>query len=99
MPAIYRLIRATGGSARLGGDELARTPPFRGATGTLPLSGWLGASLTGLDGSELGAIQLFDKPTGAFTLDDESALVHLAQMASAAVERTRLYRERAAEGS
>jgi hypothetical protein len=99
LPAIYRLIRATGGSARLGGDELARTPPFRGATGTLPLSGWLGASLTGLDGSELGAIQLFDKPTGAFTLDDESALVHLAQMASAAVERTRLYRERAAEGS
>jgi GAF domain-containing protein len=30
-------------------------------------------------------------------VDDESALVHLAQMASAAVERARLYHERAAE--
>jgi hypothetical protein len=98
LPAIYRLIRASGGSARVAGDELARTSLFHVAAGARPLEGWLAASLTALDGSELGAIQLFDKRTGAFTRDDESALVHLAQMASAAVERARLYRERGAEG-
>jgi GAF domain-containing protein len=96
--AIYRLIRASGGSARLAGDELARTPLFHVAAGARPLRGWVAASLTALDGTELGAIQLFDKRAGAFTRDDESALVHLAQMASAAVERARLYRERGAEG-
>ena len=67
----------------------------KAAAGARPLRGWLAASLTALDGSELGAIQLFDKRAGTFTVDDESALVHLAQMASAAVERARLYRERA----
>jgi hypothetical protein len=98
LPAVYRLIRASGGSARLGGDDLARTPLFRVAAGARPLRGWLAALLTALDGSELGAIQLFDKRAGAFTVDDESALVHLAQMASAAVERARLYHEQAADG-
>ena len=96
--AIYRLIDASGGSVRLGGDELARTPLFRVAAGARPLRGWLAASLTALDGTELGAIQLFDKRAGVFTRDDESALVHLAQMASAAVERTQLYHRRGAEG-
>ena len=94
---IYRLIRASGGSARLAGDALARTPLFRVAAGARPLRGWLAASLTALDGRELGAIQLFDKRAGAFSGDDESALVHLAQMASAAIERARLYHERGAE--
>ena len=98
LPAIYRLIRASGGSGRLGGDELARTPLFHVTTGARPLRGWVAASLTALDGTDLGAIQLFDKRAGAFTRDDESALVHLAQMASAAVERARLYHERGAEG-
>jgi GAF domain-containing protein len=96
LPAVYRLIRASGGSARLTGDELVRSPLFRAADGSRLLRGWLGASLTALDGSELGAIQLFDKRAAAFTVDDESALVHLAQMASAAVERARLYHGRAA---
>ena len=56
--------------------------------------GWLGASLTALDGGELGAIQVFDKQEGDFTGDDEAALVHLAQMVSAAVERARSYQAR-----
>ena len=50
-------------------------------------------ALTALDGSELGAIQLFDKQDGSFTESDEAILIHLAQMASAAVERARLYQE------
>ena len=57
-----------------------------------PLRGWLGASLSALDGSQLGAVQCFDKGEGQFSAEDESALVHLAQMASAAVERAQIYR-------
>jgi hypothetical protein len=92
--AIYRLVRQSGGSARVAGEQLARLPPFRTANTDPALRGWLAAELTGLDGSELGAIQLFDKQDGRFTVDDEAALVHLAQMTSAAVERARLYQER-----
>jgi GAF domain-containing protein len=88
---IYRSIRASGGSVRLAGDQLLEQPQFGSSPGQRPVQGWLAASLTALDGSELGAIQLFDKQDGAFTSDDEAVLVHLAQMASAAIERTRLY--------
>jgi Phosphoserine phosphatase RsbU, N-terminal domain/GAF domain len=91
--AIYRFIRTCGGSVRLAGNQLLEEPQFGLGAGHPPLQGWLAASLTTLDGSELGAIQLFDKQDGAFTGDDEAVLVHLAQMASAAIERTRLYHE------
>jgi hypothetical protein len=89
--ATYQLLRLRGGSVRAAGKELANLPHV-GATADPPLRGWLAASLTALDGSELGAIQLFDKHDGAFTGEDEAALVHLAQTASAAVDRARLYR-------
>jgi hypothetical protein len=92
--AIYRLVGQSGGSARVAGEQLARLPPFCTADSAHSLRGWLAASLTALDGSALGAIQLFDKPGTGFTVDDEAALVHLAQMTSAAVERARLYQER-----
>jgi GAF domain-containing protein len=35
---------------------------------------------------------VFDKATGSFPEEDAAALVHLAQIASAAVERVQLYR-------
>jgi hypothetical protein len=94
LSAIARLVRLSGDAMRIDGERLAVLPAFRSATSHRPLRGWLGASLTALDGSELGAIQLFDKHDGGFTEDDEGALVHLAQMASAAVERAQLYQER-----
>ena len=90
LSATYRLLRLRGGSARVGGEELASLPHLR-AAGDTPPRGWLAASLTALDGSELGAIQLFDKQAARFTEDDEAALVHIAQTASAAVERAGLY--------
>jgi GAF domain-containing protein len=92
LTAVYRLLRRSGGSVRLAGEHLAGLAPFQAEPRERPLHGWLAASLTALDGSELGAIQLFDKPGGAFTQEDEAALVHLAQMASAAVDRALLYR-------
>jgi GAF domain-containing protein len=45
-----------------------------------------------LAGREFGLIELMDKLDGAFTQVDEAVLVHLAQMAAAALERARLYR-------
>jgi Phosphoserine phosphatase RsbU, N-terminal domain/GAF domain len=94
MRAVYDLVRRSGGSVRIAGDQLAEVPALSGAGGERPLQGWLAASLTALDGTEMGAVQLFDKGARAFTAEDEAALVHLAQMASAAVERARLYQER-----
>jgi hypothetical protein len=91
--AVYRIIRLAGGSVRIADHQLAALAPFRSQVGNRRLKGWLAATLTALDGSELGAIQLFDKQDGAFTESDEAVLVHLAQMASAAVERARLYQE------
>jgi hypothetical protein len=94
---IYRLIHASGGSARVAGEQLARLSAFQTAASGRAPRGWLAAALTALDGSELGAIQLFDKQDGDFTRDDEAALVHLAQMVSAAVERARSYQARSAQ--
>jgi hypothetical protein len=91
LPEIYRLLRVSGGSLRLAGDQLSDLAAFRNSTGGWELQGWVGASLNALDGSELGAIQLFDEQPERFTEDDEAALVHIAQTASAAVERARLY--------
>jgi hypothetical protein len=89
--ATYRLLRVRGGRVRAAGEELADLLP-QPAPANPALRGWLAASLTALDGGELGAIQLFDKRGGDFTAEDEAALLHLAQMASASVDRARLYR-------
>ena len=89
--AIYDVLRLSGGSVRMSGEQLAHLPPFRTAVESRPLRGWLAVSLTALDGAALGALQLFDKVDGGFSAEDEAALVHLAQMASAAIERARLY--------
>ncbi len=94
LPAVYRLVRLSGGSMRVADEQLARLPVFHTGGGDKGVQGWLAASLTALDGSALGAIQLFDKQGGSFTQDDEAVLVHLAQTASAAIERAQLYQKR-----
>lgn len=66
--------------------------PIAAADGAGPSGDQLAAPLTALDGRPLGSLQLFDKQAGDFTAVDEAVLVHLAQMASAAVERARHYR-------
>lgn len=55
-----------------------------------PLRGWLAAPLLDRNGKNVGLIQLSDKVDGDFTADDEAILVQLAQMASVAIENTRL---------
>ena len=102
LPAVYRLITSTGGATRLSGQDVAELLPFRAVSSKFRalvagerrdrfMRGWLGAPLTTLDGRELGSIQLLDKHEGDFTEVDEAVLIHLSQMASAAVERAWLY--------
>lgn len=64
--------------------------PFDG--GPAP-QGWLAAPLVGPAGRQLGVIELFDKPSGQFTEADEAIVVQLTQMASAAIEKARLYQD------
>ena len=90
---IYELLSRNGGSIRIAGAPLARMAMFDDARVDTPLRGWLASSLTTLDGGQLGAVQLFDKRDGDFAGEDEAALIHLTQMASAAVERARLYQQ------
>jgi serine phosphatase RsbU (regulator of sigma subunit) len=95
---VSSLLDVSTGPARMTEAELARRPAaaiLARLTGTdRPLRGRLAAALTGLDGRELGTIQLFDKLHGDFTDVDEAVLLHLAEMASAAVERAQLYAQR-----
>jgi GAF domain-containing protein len=84
---LFAAIAPPAGSLRLTGAELAQHEPLAD-----PVRGWLAASLTALDGRDIGLVQLFDKQDGDFGELDEAVLVQLAQMASAAVERAQLYR-------
>ena len=53
--------------------------------------GSVAAVLTALDGRAIGSLELAYKHDGDFSGVDEAVLANLAQMVSAAVERTRLY--------
>jgi Phosphoserine phosphatase RsbU, N-terminal domain len=88
------LLRPPGGTARLTEADLADDPAAI-AVGDIAghaLRGLLAAPLTALDGAELGSIHLFE-PTAATSFGDvhEAQLLHLTQLASAAVERVALY--------
>ncbi|KAB8332952.1 PAS domain S-box protein [Scytonema tolypothrichoides VB-61278] len=56
-----------------------------------PIRGWLAASLIGHNGQYLGIIQVSEKNEGDFTANDEAILLHLAQLASAAIENAKYY--------
>jgi GAF domain-containing protein len=96
LAALYRALGPPAGSIRMTSTQLDRRrsddalsePP----AGTWKPRGWLAAPLAALDGRQLGLIQAFDKQGGEFSELDEATLMQLAQMASAAVERTQLYR-------
>lgn len=52
---------------------------------------WLAVKLSALDGRPMGFVHVFHHRPRAFAAADEAVLVHLAQMAAAAIERTALY--------
>nr|WP_199330465.1 ATP-binding protein [Microcoleus sp. FACHB-68] len=92
---IYACVCHLNRSMRMTQAELEAHPRWKGfgeaADRHPPMRGWLVAPLVGRDGRNIGLIQLSDKYEGEFTEEDEAILVQLAQMASVAVENTRLY--------
>ena len=83
-------------SLRLTAAELQAHPAWHskgGLPGQLPLRGWLAAPLVGLNGMNMGVLQLFDKQDGEFTQQDEYVAIELAHLASAAMENARLLEE------
>ena len=72
---------------------LAGRHPHGESKAAPPLTGWISASLAGLDGRTFGSVHAIDGEA-PFTDLDEAVLVHLAQMASAAIERALLYEGR-----
>lgn len=92
---IYACVCQMNRAMRMTQAELEAHPGWRGfgkeADEHPPMRGWLAAPLTGRDGRNIGLIQLSDKYEGEFTEEDEAMLVQLAQMASVAIENTRLY--------
>lgn len=94
LSAVHALVRLSGGSMRTDAGEVAALPLFVVGAIHPPIHGWLAAAMTALDGSELGLLQLYNKQTGAFSGEDQAALVYLAQMVSAAIERAGLYQKR-----
>jgi len=92
---IYACICHTNRPMRMTQAQLEAHPRWRGfgkETGKHPpMRGWLAAPLIGRDGHNIGLIQLSDKYEGEFTEEDEAVIVQLAQMASVAIENTRLY--------
>jgi PAS domain S-box-containing protein len=94
---IVTLVCETNQPVRMTPAELEAHPRWRGlgeeAGRHPPLRGWLAAPLIGRDGRNLGLIQLSDKYEGDFTEEDETIVVQLAQMASAAIELRKAHDE------
>jgi histidine kinase/GAF domain-containing protein len=94
---LFRLACELNRPMRMTQAALEAHPAWRGldrdARPRPPLRGWLAAPLIGRDGQNIGLIRLSDRYEGEFTVDDEAILVQLAQMASIAVEKARLFEE------
>jgi phosphoserine phosphatase RsbU-like protein len=92
------LLGARGGEARLrigdGTGEEIEASSFSDDGGAEAAHDRLRVLFVGWDGRELGSIEVFDKTNGEFGDVDAAVLTHLAQVASAAVERARLYERR-----
>ncbi len=89
--ALADLVPPGSRALRLRGEALWECPAMHAVALAAPRAAawqsWLAAPLRALGGGRLGAIQLFDKPGAGFSQADEDVVVHLAQMASAALER------------
>ena len=68
-------------------ENLLGRPSFMGAASVMA------APLQEREGATIGVLLLAEKASAEFTTDDEAVLTQLAQMASAAVQNARLYRE------
>ena len=94
---IYALVCQTNRSMRMTQAELEAHPRWRGfgsyADKHPVMRGWLAVPLTGRDGKNIGLLQLSDKYEGEFTQEDEYVALELAQLASIAIQNSRLIEE------
>jgi PAS domain S-box-containing protein len=93
-PGIYAAIFRENKPLRMTQAQLESDPDwqaFEKGTPHPPMRGCLAAPLIARDGRNLGIVQLSDKYEGDFTESDEAILVQLAQLASVAIENSRLY--------
>lgn len=92
---IYASVCQMNRPVRMTQAELEAHPRWQGfgkeARNHPPMRGWLVAPMLGRDGRNMGLIQLSDKYEGEFTEEDEAIIVQLAQLASVALENSRLY--------
>jgi PAS domain S-box-containing protein len=94
---IYALLCQLNQPMRFTQSELEAHPGWRNFGKNVekhpPMRGWLAAPLVSREGRNIGLLQLSDKYEGEFTESDEQILVHLAQVASVAIENARLYEQ------
>ena len=92
MPPLHRAVCDAGELFRLNGDELEAHPAWSRQDPPAGTASWLAIPLIGRTGELLGLLHASDKRDGAFSANDEAILVQLAQIATVAIENTRLYR-------
>jgi PAS domain S-box-containing protein len=94
---VYDSARKSTPVIRLTQPQIASHPGWLKSESTVgqppALQGWLAVPLVGKSGKNIGLLQLADKVTGEFTLQDEYVAVELAQMASIAIENAQLLDE------
>lgn len=88
---VCQTVRETNHPVRQAPTDIEAHPDADARKTHPPLRGALAAPLVGSDGRNLGVVLLSDKDTGDFTESDEALLVQLAQVASVAIEKDRLY--------
>ncbi len=80
---------------RLTHQELLAHPAWKALVASThdpsPLRGWLAVPLVSRDGRNFGVIDLSDRESGEFTIDDERLLQQLARIVSLAVENAWLF--------
>ena len=91
---IYAIVSETRQPVRMTQAELEAHPRWRGfgkhAKDHPPMRGWLAVPLADSAGRNMGLLQLSDKQRGEFSEDDQLVAMQFAQMASIAIERSRL---------
>ena len=91
MPPLLQAVCDSGELTRFNAGELEANPVWAREDPPAGTASWLAMPLIDRTGRCTGLIHLSDKRSGAFSENDESMLVQLAQIASVAIENVRLY--------
>ena len=91
---IYAMLHGRNRVVRMTQAELQAHPrwrDFQAFAAQYPvMCGWMAVPLTGRDGQTMGLLELSGKYQGDFSIQDEYAVIELAQLVSVAIENVRL---------